>query len=227
MTVLLVVATILVFLGIDWGLRRFKAGRSVSLAPATPARAHESLAVMAVRAPEGMFFARSHTWLNLFPSGKVRLGLDDFVGRLLEQPEITYLKREGEPVKRGERIMVLTEGARSLTVRSPIDGSILSRNEKLKKNPALLKEQLFSDGWAYAIKPQRSSDLKLMLLGDETRSWMRNEFGRLRDVFAGMGANSDVLPALLQDGGAPVAGALKHMDEGVWKKFEEAFLEVQ
>ena len=227
MTVLFVVATILVFLGIDWGLRRIKAGKSVSLAPVTPGRAFEPQAAMAVRAPEGMFFARSHTWLNLFPSGKVRLGLDDFVGRLLEKPEITYLKHEGESVKKGERILVLTEGTRSLTVRSPIDGTILSRNEELTKNPELMKDQLFSDGWAYAIKPQKSSDLKSMLLGEETRSWMRTEFGRLRDVFAGVGTNSDVLPALLQDGGAPVSGALKSMDEAVWKKFEQTFLEIQ
>ncbi|MEX1276599.1 MAG: glycine cleavage system protein H [Bacteroidota bacterium] len=227
MTVLFVVATIVLFLGIDWGLRRIKAGKAVSLAPVTPERPFEPQAAMAVRAPEGMFFARSHTWLNLFPSGKVRLGLDDFVGRLLEKPEITYLKHEGEPVKKGERILILTEGTRSLTVRSPIDGTILSRNEELTKNPELMKEQLFSDGWAYAIKPQKSSDLKSMLLGEETRSWMRTEFGRLRDVFAGVGTNSDVLPALLQDGGAPVSGALKGMDEAVWKKFEQTFLEIQ
>lgn len=224
MTVLFVVATILVFLGIDWGLRRLKAGKSVSLAPV---RAFEPQAAMAVRAPEGMFFARSHTWLNLFPSGKVRLGLDDFVGRLLEKPEVTYLKHEGDPVQRGERILVLTEGSRSLTVRSPINGTILSRNEELLKNPALMKERLFSDGWAYAIRPEKSSELKSMLLGEETRTWMRTEFGRLRDVFAGVGTNSDVVPALLQDGGPPVAGALKQMDEGVWKKFEETFLEIQ
>lgn len=227
MTVLFVVATIVLFLGIDWGLRRFKAGRAVSLAPVSAAPVADFRAAMAVRAPEGLFFTRSHTWLNLFPTGKVRLGIDDFVGRLLEHPEITYLKHEGEPVKKGERILVLTEGSRSLTVRSPINGTILSRNEELTKNPSLMKDRLFSDGWAFAIRPEKSTDLKSMLLGEETRTWMRTEFARLRDVFAGVGSNSDVVPALLQDGGPPVAGALKQMDDEVWKKFEETFLQVQ
>jgi glycine cleavage system H lipoate-binding protein len=228
MTVLFLIITIILFVGIDWIVRRIRAGRTVPLAPMIPVADQPSLQTTTpIRTPQGIFFARSHTWLNLFPSGKVRLGLDDFVGRLLDRPEITFLKREGEHVKRGEPILVLLEGSRSLTVRAPLDGVVLTRNEELARNPSLLKEHLFSDGWVYAIKPDRPSDLREMLFGEETRAWMRDEFLRLRDVFAGTGADEKVIPALLQDGGAPMAGALKQMDEQVWKRFEESFLSIQ
>ncbi len=228
MTVLFLIITIILFVGIDWIVRSLKAGRAMPLAPIAPRAVQPGLqTAMPVRTPQGIFFARSHTWLNLFPSGKVRLGLDDFVGRMLDRPEIIFLKREGEHVKRGEPILVLLEGSRSLTVRAPLDGVVLTRNEELARNPSLLKEHLFSDGWAYAMKPDRPVDLREMLFGEETRTWMREEFRRLRDVFAGVGTDEKVVPALLQDGGAPVADALKQMDEQVWKRFEESFLSIQ
>lgn len=220
MTVLFVVATIIVFLGIDVIVRRVREQRAVHVAAPQP-----QVYVAPIRMPDGIFFARSHTWLNLFPSGKVRLGVDDFINRLFENPEITLLKKTGEWVQKGEPILVLQEGEHALTIRSPFKGYIIGFNEQLKEHPEFLKNALFSDGWAYTLMPERPSELRQMLLGEETRRWIADEFGRLRDVFAGVKA--DVVPALLQDGGPPVAGAMKQMPDNVWKQFEQEFLQVQ
>jgi hypothetical protein len=108
-----------------------------------------------------------------------------------------------------------------------MDGRIISTNEQLPKNPGLLKENLFSEGWAYTIQPEKPSELRNLMLGDETRSWIPQEFRRLRDVFAAVPTEGELVPALLQDGGPPVAGALKHMGPEVWDNFEEEFLQVR
>jgi glycine cleavage system H protein len=223
MTVLFVVATIIVFLTIEALVRHAREKRGVQLAAVhtPPVRPYP------VRIPEGIFFARSHTWLNLFPSGKVRLGVDDFVGRLLENPEVVLLKAEGSEVRKGDPILTLKEGDRSLTIRAPMDGEILAVNDSIRNRPELLKEMLFSDGWAYTLKPRRPSELRQMLLGEETRGWIAAEFGRLRDVFAGIADKGGFVPALLQDGGPPVAGAMKQMKKEVWKRFENEFLQVR
>jgi glycine cleavage system H protein len=221
MTVLFLVVTIVVFLTIDAVVRRARAKRGVQPAMAFPVPKAQTYPV---RIPDGIFFARSHTWLNLFPSGKVRLGVDDFVGRLLEKPVMTFLKAIGESVKKGEPILVLKEGDRSLTIRAPMDGRILARNDAMEHRPELLKEMLFTDGWAYTIKLQHPSELRQMLIGEETRKWISGEFRRLRDVFAGVTANGDLVPALLQDGGPPVAGVMKQLSKDVWQRFEDEFL---
>jgi hypothetical protein len=108
-----------------------------------------------------------------------------------------------------------------------MDGEIVSRNGAIEERPELLKEMLFTDGWAYTIKPYRPSELRQMLLGEETRRWIAEEFRRLRDVFAGVTANGDLVPALLQDGGPPVAGAMKQMSDDVWERFQQEFLEIR
>jgi glycine cleavage system H lipoate-binding protein len=222
MTVLFVAMTMLFFLTLEVVVRRVRATKTV---PATAV--HTTQPAYPVRLPDGIFFARSHTWLSLFPSGKVRLGVDDFVGRLLDKPEVEYLKSTGDSVKKGEPLFSLSEGGRTLTLRAPMDGRIIGMNEQLVKNPGLLKENLFSEGWAYTIQPEKPSELRSLMLGEETRSWIPQEFRRLRDVFAGVAVEGELVPALLQDGGQPVAGALKHMGPDVWDNFEEEFLQVR
>jgi glycine cleavage system H protein len=222
MTVIFVVMTILLFLTLDAVVRRVRARKAVPAAFAQTARP-----AFPVRIPEGIFFARSHTWMNLFPSGKIRLGVDDFVGRLLDHPQVEYLKGAGDSVNKGDALFALSEGGRTLTVHAPMAGRIVSVNEELPARPELLKENLFSDGWAFTIQPERPSELRQMLLGEETGKWIAEEFRRLRDVFAAVPSEGQLVPALLQDGGPPVAGALKQMDADVWQNFEEEFLLVR
>lgn len=224
MTVLFVIATIIIFLAVDASVRKArerKAAPSVQILH--PQQAHTT----PVRIPEGIFFARSHTWLNIFPSGKVYLGIDDFITRLLENPMITLLRKVGERVDKGDPILLLQEDGRELTVYAPIDGEILAVNEELLKKPELMKNLLFTDGWAYSMKPKRSSQLKEMFLGEETAMWISEEFRRLRDVFSGVSQHGELVPALLQDGGPPVAGAMKQMPISVWNRFERDFLVVR
>lgn len=214
MTVLFVILTIVAFLAVDWLVRRGKARVPAPVVETPP-----------VRLPQGVFFAKSHTWLNLFPSGRAWLGIDDFVARVLDDPRVTFLAEPGSRVKRGDPILRLEENGHSFTVRSPLAGDVLAVNERLAEEPGLLRRVPFVDGWAIEMAPERAADLKGLLLGDETRRWMGDEFARLRDLFAGAGGV--LQPAMLQDGGPPVAGAMKLVGPEVWERFEKEFLEVR
>jgi glycine cleavage system H protein len=223
MTALFVVATIIFFLGVDWLVRRMKQGQAE-----IPAGAQQVVpASYPMRTPEGVFFARSHTWLNLFPSGRVRLGVDDLVGSLLDNPEVSFMRSPGERVNKGDPLLSLGSGEKHLIIHSPISGEILAVNSELENNPALMREKLFSDGWAYTIRPKGVEELRTMLLGEETRKWMADEFRRLRDMLAGVAANRQLVTATLHDGGTPAPGLLKHLDASGWKKFESEFLKVE
>lgn len=217
MTVLFVVATILLFLTIDWFVQR-RAHRMVTVPRGANHKAWNA------RVPEGVFFAPSHTWMNLFPSGKVRLGVDDFVSQLFINPSVVLLKSPGDRVVRGEPLFRLRENGQVLTIRSPIDGTVLARNEELEKNPGLLKDLLFSDGWAYTIKPDRVSEFRELLLGEESRSWMQREFSRLRELLTGASLKGE--PVLLQDGGLPTPGSIRSFSPELIQQFEEQFLSV-
>ncbi len=221
MTAMLVVATIIVFLSVDWAIQRQRAKAAArQLAPL------EVPGTYPLRIPKGVFFAKSHTWANLFPSGRIQLGLDDFLGRLLEKPRISFLRKEKETVKKGDPILVLEEGERRLTVRTPISGEITALNQALAERPHLMRESLFAEGWAFALMPTRPEELKALTLGGESRSWMEAELGRLREFLATLAAGASQPVPVLQDGGAPAAGALRHLNAEGWKRFEDEFLQV-
>jgi glycine cleavage system H protein len=223
MTVIFVVATILCLLGIDWCIRRLGSGGPAwghaFRSPAPP--------LFPLRLPEGIFFAQSHTWLSLFPSGKIRLGVDDFVSGLLENPQIRLLREAGEQVEKGDPLLVLRLGEHHLTVRSPLSGRIEAVNRSLESRPELMRHALFSDGWAYAMQPARSEELMHLMLGSASRSWMASELARLRDLFAGACRGSVPVPTTLQDGGMPAPGALRLLRGSDWQRFEELFLQVR
>jgi glycine cleavage system H protein len=223
MTALFVAATIIVFLGIDWAVRRMKSRASQAEVQA-PAMQNEAYPL---RIPEGVYFSKSHTWITLFPSGEARIGIDDFIGSVVGDPEVTFMRGIGEHVRKGDPLAVLSAGDRRLVIRAPLAGEVIRVNSDLEKNPGSMRDQLFSQGWAYTIRPVKTDDVRSLMLGEESRNWMRSELSRLKDLFAGSFANGALAPAFLQDGGAPAVGALKHMDAGAWQKFEEEFLQVQ
>ena len=176
MTVLLFLAMIIIFLGVDFVVQRKK--------KFVPAAAQAQHSPIPLRVPSGIFFAPSHTWLRLFPSGNVRVGADDFVLRMMKNPNVSFLKVPGSFTKKGEALFQLKEGSKTLTVHSPIDGEVVAMNEALQQHPGKMKEELFSDGWAYTMKPHRASDLTELLLGERSWAWIQQELGRLRDFIA-------------------------------------------
>ena len=140
-------------------------------------------------------------------------------------------------IRAGDKVMVCLSGGKdsyalldillSLKQHAPIDFEIVAVNDALVKNPGLLEEGLFSDGWAYMIRPVRNADLKNLLLGNESRQWIRTEYQRLKDLLAGVTPAGSLRPAFLQEGGPPIAGVLNRMDETVWRQLDTEFLQTQ
>jgi glycine cleavage system H lipoate-binding protein len=231
MTVLFVIATIVILLGIDWFVQRAQTRRQAQQAgELRPVAASRSEHGYPIRLPQGIFFTPSHTWINLFPSGKVRLGIDDFILHLLDAPSIALLKSPGEHVHTGDPLFRLDQDGHSLTVYAPFDADVLASNHRLAENPSLVKDNLFSEGWGYLLKPHHPSVVKQFLLGKETSAWIRNEFQKLKDLFAAAAARSghaELAPALLlQDGGLPLPGMMNTLDDKIWQSIENEFLYV-
>jgi glycine cleavage system H protein len=218
MTVLLFVATIVTFLGIDYLVRRSKSETSTVPVPRRPAAA--------LRFPDGIFFSKTHTWLNLFPSGTVQMGIDDFVKRMFVHPELTLLKAEGDRVSKGDAIIRMHEGGNTFFVHSPIDGRITQRNAHFAGTAGALQHESFLHGWAYQVEPAGgTSALRNFLLGAETKTWIKSEFAKLRDFMAAATSSRDAYASVfLQDGGEPMPGILSNVSPEECARFEQQFL---
>jgi glycine cleavage system H lipoate-binding protein len=220
MVALFMLATILLFLGIDYFVQR---ARKKQLAPATAAKKLANRFVI----PRGFFFSPNHSWVELLPSGDVRIGIDDFTQKILGTIDGVHIMQRNVTVAKGEPILVLKQGERVISVAAPVTGKIVEVNEDILEHPELLKSDPYITGWIAKVVPEKlNSELPMLRIADEASKWMRHEVSRFRDfinqhtqqfAFAHAGVT-------MADGGVPMEDVLEKADEKAWHAFEEEFL---
>ena len=216
MVALFVIATFLLFIAIDWAVERSKR-KAVAPVPAP-----EQFTI-----PMGYFFSPRHAWLKLLNSGMVKIGIDDFVQKVVGGIDSVAITPAGTSVNQGEPLIVLGKGGRSLSFVSPVSGKIVEVNEKLRQAPELLKSEPYASGWVAIVEPEDlGSQIKGLAFAEEATQWLRREISRLRDfmqVHTLQPAFATNGPTML-DGGVPVSGVLEQADTGTWKDFQKEFL---
>ncbi|HOT97123.1 MAG TPA: hypothetical protein PLN61_08350 [bacterium] len=221
MTVLLLLALALAFILADYlvQLRQAK-----SFAPATTAVRRPVFHSIEELLPRGVFAASGQLWSSLLPNGEIRLGVSRLMLSALHSIDAVSLPQPGQRVKKGEPILSLQLGKRTLTLRAPMAGTVTTINRALKEDPQGLYHDI-NRAWALALQPDNLSEsVKGMRIGEEAYQWLRSEMARLRDFIA-LAVPQQALAPAMQDGGLPAQGALQALDDANWSKFVEEFLD--
>ncbi len=178
--------------------------------------------------PGGLFFDKSHTWAFMEKSGRVRIGLDDFLPSVSGTVTRVVMKEPGEQVKRGEHFITLIQNGKRLEIKSPVSGIIKEQNENLLKNASLVNSDPYVTGWILMVEPLNwISELKSYLMGQSYTDWLKKEGARLKAFFTSILKHEDnTFPALvLQDGGEIREGVLESFGPEVWEEFQEGFID--
>jgi glycine cleavage system H protein len=237
MAYLLVLLTCAVCIGVEYFLNHSRTVATVPLAGPTAwpgggvaARSRKTVPVSTridadplTHVPDGVFVAPGHTWLQLEPSGGVRLGGDRFPLTALGGVDRLDVVHEGTRVRQGDVLAKLGLGQRALRLLSPVEGTVTAVNRSLLEKPDVLPADPYEGGWFCSIRPERlSASLKRMVIAEETEEWMRSELGRLRDILS---SREGALTALA-DGGPPAQGLAGCLEQEEWEEFVERFFEV-
>ncbi len=126
----------------------------------------------------GVFYAPSHTWLSALANGTVRLGLDDIAQKMLPGARVLQLAPAGSTVRRGDALATLEVGGHRLAVAAPTAGRVVSINDRLVREPALLHRDPYGRGWIAALAPA-TREFERWPTGDQARTWLRREDHRL------------------------------------------------
>ncbi|MCR4417892.1 MAG: hypothetical protein NUV92_09135 [Ignavibacteria bacterium] len=177
--------------------------------------------------PQGLYYSRGHTWLNFSEDGKIKLGIDDFINKVLKPGKISPLKSDGDKISKGEPIFEVFANGRKVKIYSPVDGIITSLNKSILENTQLLRENPYRENWLIEIEP---ADVKEILpsfkIGREVVNWMKEEVNRFKDLLAHLSPKPSLVGATLYDGGNIVEGVLRMLDDSSLSKFEEEFLKL-
>jgi len=219
MVALFVLATILICITIDYLVQRAQKKREV----------YQPQVVLSSESfilPRGYFFSKAHTWLELLFSGKVYVGVDDFISKVLGKVDAIEILPLGEKVKKGEPIFKIKQGARELTFLSPVTGKITAINPNILESPETILKDPYLNGWILMIEPEDvASEVKNLLIGSEASRWLKNEIKRFREFISREAPKfSPTLEPTLADGGLVIKGVLQNVDEKTWEKFEKEFI---
>ncbi len=222
MVPILVLATVAVFVIADLVITRQQRKRRITEVELLPAGGFS--------VPRGYFMSPGHSWVHIAPNGQVKIGIDDFLRKLLGTMDSLEVTPTSSVIARGEPMFQFQLGDRTLSVPSPISGRILDRNPETVRKDFLRKDP-YAAGWILAVEPSNLEDeLSGLSIGEKAVEWMRQETRRAREFFTQYLPAFDrqerpaVVSATAFDGGFPLEGALASIGDDAWGKFEREFL---
>jgi len=165
------------------------------------------------------YYHFGHSWVNLEKFRRVRIGIDDFISKVLGPADEINLPPAGTLIKRGDIGCILTRNNKKAPIQSPVSGTVYSVNDKLKKNPELANDDPFHEGWLYLLDPENlEPELAGLYSGRESFQWMEKESQNLHHL---MGPRYEQLAAT---GGETIDDIIGHIPEMDWDRLVRTFL---
>ena len=168
--------------------------------------------------PDNLYYHRGHSWA--YPEGNlIKVGIDDFAQKLIGKSTKIVLPRLGERLEQGEIGWRLNVDSKVIEAISPVKGEVVAINKKVLENPEIINKDPYGEGWLMAVKPENlNTNLKNLLSGNLARLWLEESIEALRMKMKG---DTGVV---YQDGGMPVSGMAKALDQENWDKIVREFL---
>ena len=219
MSILFVLLTFLLLISITY-FRRHGAENAIQVQPHQAIRppAPQIARELGFEIPKGYSFHPGHTWALDEGRQNVRIGIDSFAGNLLGKIDRIEIGALNRWVRQGQKLMTLTRDGMSIDLLSPIEGVITAVNHEAVKDPSLVLKEPYRAGWICIIKsPEIATNMKNLVQGPLVGPWLQNSIGRVTAMAQQM------MPAMAQDGGLPVAGILSHLDPDSQRRMIEEF----
>ena len=136
--------------------------------------------VFGISVPTFNFLHRGHTWVALENDGRVRIGLDDFVHKILGPADRISLPQVGEEVHADQVALTLSRQGKKAPVLAPVNGVIEAVNPRIGPCPGLAHDDPYGEGWLMLVTPTNlKPDLEKMLFGQCNVAWVEHEYHRL------------------------------------------------
>jgi glycine cleavage system H protein len=217
MTVILVLATFLVFIVLDYAMNKGKVLASVPAEHTVPAQAGGDF-VEGFHVPQTVSYHSGHSWLVQERKGVVRVGADEFAAALLGKIDRIELPRPGQWIRQGQKVLTFFRDGQKTEMVSPTEGEVKEVNADVLNNPAALRQDPYGRGWLLAVHvPDEENTTRNLIPGNLVREWMRNAAERLyvrQPAIAG---------AVAADGGRPAEDLLAGLPDAQWSEVTGEF----
>jgi glycine cleavage system H protein len=213
MTVLLVLATFLGFIALDYFLNRRKALNTVMVeaTQAVPADFGGDY-VDGFLVPENVSYHAGHSWLVKERKNVFRVGADEFAAALLGKIDRIELPKPGQWIRQGQKALSFYRDGQKTDMVSPTEGEVMEINSEMLSKPDALRDDPYGKGWLLTVHvPDEESTSRNLVPKGIVRDWMRNTVERLYSL------QPAVAGAVAADGGRPSDDLLADLPDSNWK----------
>lgn len=218
MSILFVLLTFLLILTVMYFRRPQSAVLAQTVAPVKSVASPVMLKSVGFDVPQGYCFHPGHTWVADEGRQNARVGIDAFAGNLFGKIDSIELADLNRWVRQGQPLCTLTRDGQSIELLSPVEGVLISINHEILKNPNLIIDDPYKNGWLCVIKaPEMATNVRNLLSGPVVLPWMQNSLARVGAMI------QQLSPALAQDGGLPVKGLLFQVDATTQQQLVKEF----
>jgi glycine cleavage system H protein len=155
-------------------------------------------------------------------NGTARVGIDDFVRKIVGQLDGVELPKLNKEVRKGELLFSFKRDSRTIDISSPLSGKITLLNAEHIEHPEWIASKPFELSWMCCIEPSNlAEELHSLKIGVDTINWYREEIEKYTEIAEGM--KKGVLPIESSSKGDDKAG--RHKADGEFlEKFAKTFL---
>ena len=217
MTVILVLATFLVFIALDYALNRHRVVKTAPLAVPI-ARDPYGGYIEGFHVPETLAYHPGHSWMARERKNVFRVGADEFAAALLGKIERIDLPKPGQWIRQGQKVLSFFRNGKETEMVSPVEGEVLEANAEILLNPAVMRQDPYVKGWLLAVHVPDEENVGRNLVPKRLLSdWMREAVGRL------YGMQPALAGAVAADGGRPSEDLLGGLPDAKWNEVTAEF----
>jgi glycine cleavage system H protein len=183
MAVILVLATFLVFIVIDFILTRKKKTVAAPVTQQKPTMVPmlSSASVEGILVPDQLRFHPGHTWLFEERPKLARVGADALAVRVIGSVDKVELPKVGRWVRQGQKAFSFWSGTEKIDLVSPAEGEVMEVNTAVLKDPSLAAKDPYGNGWLVKVTvPERETVGRNLLPQNLVRTWMKDEVRKVR-----------------------------------------------
>ncbi len=221
MTVILMLTMFVVFLTIDYFMRKGKVTQFGMDEEKTSNPASGRILptiVSGFQLPENRRYHQGHTWALQESPTLVRVGMDDFGARLAGKIDGVTLPKRGQWLRQGQKFATLHRDGQSVDLVSPVEGEVTNVNEALIANASLSNMDPYGDGWFVSvISPDLPVSFRNLLNGSLARKWMAEAASRLQARVPALAG------AVAQDGGVAMHDLTAQLPTEKWGEITKEF----
>lgn len=169
---------------------------------------------------EDRYYHSGHTWAQPLTGGRVRIGIDDFSGKIFGKPDRLDLPGHGEILRKDRSGWLMTRRGKRAGFAAPVTGKVFAVNQRAMEDPEIMLEDPYREGWLLVLDPPlvRPRDLESLYRGNGTARWMEEEYRKLLEL---LGPEYEQLAAT---GGFPIKDLFGHYPEIGWERLVSTFL---